>query len=140
MHKLKLSNMDMLKLCDKIKASFSFKLGNKAIAKNGSNATAGDQSPIIINPITNNTYHNVNYIELLEEKLGDSQKIGELDIKAFNRLEQLYESAKTQQPKHTTIETFRLIAVEYYTQKIKDAKEKGEDPFAYERALARYSK
>jgi hypothetical protein len=79
------------------------------------------------------------FIELLEEKLGDLQKIGECDTRAFNRLEQLYESAKTQQTKHPTIETFRLIAVEYYTQKITQGKEKGEDTLAYEQALARYS-
>ena len=124
----------MLKFFDKIKAQFSFKSGNKAIAKNGSNSTAGNNSPII-----NKTYHNANYIELLEEKLGDLQKIGEFDTRAFNRLEQFYESAKAQHPKHPSIETFRLIAVEYYTQKINDAKEKGENPLAYEQALARYT-
>jgi len=130
--------MDMFKFFDKITASFSFKSGNNAIAKNGSNSTAGDKSPIIINTTTNNTY-NANYTELLEEKLGDLQKIGECDTDAFNRLEQLYESAKEQRPEHPTIETFRVIADKYYTQKIKDAKEKGESPLACERALARYA-
>ena len=62
-----------------------------------------------------------------------------MDTRTFNRLEQIYESAKAQRLEHPTIETFRVIAVEYYTQKIKDAKEKGEDTSAYERALARYS-
>ena len=126
--------MDICKLFDNIKASFSFKSGNKAIAKNGSNATAGNNSPII-----NNTYNNANYTEILEEKLEDVRKTGELDTKAFNRLKQLYESAKAQHPTHPTIETFGVIAVAYYTQKIKEAKEKGENPLAYERALARYT-
>ena len=55
--------MGMLKFFDKIKASFSFKSGNKNIQKNSG---GGDNSPI-----TTNTYNNANYIKLLEEKLDD---------------------------------------------------------------------
>jgi len=82
------------------------------------------------------------YVLELEQKLNNLLILGSGDgisYNDFNDVEHTYENAKAQQPKHTTIETFRLIAVEYYTQKIKDAKEKGEDPFAYERALARYT-
>lgn len=80
----------------------------------------------------------INYIELLEQKLGDQLKSGEVNTNEFNEAEQLYESAKAQQPQHPIIETFRLIAIVYYTQKIAQAKERGENPLAYKRALVRY--
>ncbi len=57
----------------------------------------------------------------------------------FKDTENTYEFAKRQRPTHPSIETFGLIAVKYYTQKIKQAEEKGENTLAYEQALARYT-
>lgn len=131
----------MFKLFDKIKASFSFK-GNKIIQKNSGGGDNINGKNITVDK-SSTTYHSSNnYIDELDQKIETLILLGKGDgitHGKFNDTENTYEFAKRQHPTHPSIETFGLIAVEYYTQKIKQAEEKGENTLAYERVLARYT-
>ena len=56
----------------------------------------------------------------------------------FKDAERIYKCRKEELLQDPDIEGFILIAIEYYTQKIKQAKEKEESSLAYELELAKY--